>query len=68
MKERVLSVGITNNLLAQKTKINNYEQLKLELNNFQSKEEKLFGNKSFLEIILGLIKNTQKCIIMNLLL
>ena len=59
MKERVLSAGITNNLLAQKTKINNYEQLKLELNNFQSKEEKLFGNKSFLEIILGLIKN--KC-------
>ena len=65
MKERVLSTGITNNLLAQKTKINNYEQLKLELNNFQSKEEKLFGNKSFLEIILGLIKNTQKGIIMN---
>ena len=65
MKERVLSAGITNNLLAQKTKINNYEQLKLELNNFQSKEEKLFGNKSFLEIILGLIKNTQKGIIMN---
>ena len=26
---------------------------------FQNKEEKLFGNKSFLEIILGLIKTTQ---------
>ena len=29
------------------------------LNNFQTREEKLFGNKSFLEIILGLIKKTQ---------
>jgi len=65
MKERMLSNGITNKLLAQKTKLNNNDQLKLELNKFQSKEEKLFGNKSFLEIILGLIKNTQKDLIMN---
>ena len=65
MKERALSTEINNKLLAQNTKINNYAQLKLELNNFQSKEEKLFGNKSFLEIILGLIKNTQKGIIMS---
>ena len=65
MKERILSNGITNKLLAQKTKLNNNDQLKLELNKFQSKEEKLFGNKSFLEIILGLIKNTQKDLIMK---
>ena len=65
MNERILSNGITNKLLAQKTKLNNNDQLKLELNKFQSKEEKLFGNKSFLEIILGLIKNTQKDLIMN---
>ena len=50
MKERALSTGINNELLVQNIKINNYAQLKLELNNFQTKEEKLFGNKSFLEI------------------
>ena len=32
---------------------------------FQSKEEKLFGNKSFLEIILGLIKKTQSDVLSN---
>ena len=32
---------------------------------FQNKEEKLFGNKSFLEIILGLIKSTQNDVLSN---
>ena len=32
---------------------------------FQSKEEKLFGNKSFLEIIVGLIKKTQSDVLSN---
>ena len=35
------------------------------MNNYQSKEEKLFSQKSFLEIILGLVKDTQNNIIMN---
>ena len=56
---------IINRLPFENTKINNFSPLKLELNNFHSKEEKLFGNKSFLEIILGLIKNTQKDLIIN---
>jgi hypothetical protein len=37
----------------------------VELNDFKSKEEKLFGKKSFLEVILGLIKNSQNDIIIN---
>ena len=32
---------------------------------FQSREEKLFGNKSFLEIIIGLIKKTQSDVLSN---
>lgn len=33
---------------------------------FQTKEEKLFGNKSFLEIILGIIKRTQSDVLTNI--
>jgi len=61
MKEGISTQEIQNKLLDSKPKINNLDSLI----NFQRKEEKLFGNKSFLEIILGLIKNTQNDIIMN---
>ena len=37
--------------------------VRTSLDVFQSREEKLFGNKSFLEIILGLIKKTQSDVI-----
>ena len=46
-------------------KVTNLNLLYSELNNFKSKEEKLFGKKCFLEIILGLIKNSQNDIITN---
>lgn len=46
-------------------KINKLASQKMNINCFQNKEEKLFGYKSFLEIILGLIKNAQKNIITN---
>ena len=46
-------------------KINKLPSQKMNINCFQNKEEKLFGFKSFLEIILGLIKNAQKNIITN---
>ena len=46
-------------------KINILPSQKMNINCFQNKEEKLFGFKSFLEIILGLIKNAQKNIITN---
>ena len=61
MKEGISIQEIQNKLLDSKPKINNLDSLI----NLQRKEEKLFGNKSFLEIILGLIKNTQNDIIMN---
>ena len=40
-------------------------RVRTKLDAFQSKEEKLFGNKSFLEIILGLIKKTQSDVLSN---
>ena len=46
-------------------KINNSSPQKLTTKNFLNKKEKLFGLKSFLEIILGLIKNAQNTIIIN---
>jgi hypothetical protein len=39
--------------------------VRTSLDVFQSREEKLFGNKSFLEIILGLIKKTQSDVLSN---
>lgn len=46
-------------------KINEPEAVSLCLNNHQNKEEKLIGYKSFLDKILGLIKNSQKNIILK---
>ena len=46
--------------------INDLYLVNVELNDFKSKEEKLFGKKSFLEVILGLIKNSQNDIIINI--
>ena len=57
MKENVLSY-MTKRALSRNFNINKLSLTK-SLNNFKTREEKLFGNKSFLEIILGLIKKTQ---------
>ena len=64
MKEREITKQIKNEIMAP-IKVNNLNLLYSELNNFKSKEEKLFGKKCFLEIILGLIKNSQNDIITN---
>jgi hypothetical protein len=64
MKEREITKQIKNEIMAP-SKVNNLNLLYSELNNFKSKEEKLFGKKCFLEIILGLIKNSQNDIITN---
>lgn len=64
MKEREITKQIKNEIMAP-IKVNNLNLLYSELNNFKSKEEKLFGKKCFLEIILGLIKNSQNDIIIN---
>ena len=65
MKERILTKESSIKTLGNNSKINQLSFLKFELNNFQRKEEKLFGNKSFLEILLGLIKHAQKDVIIN---
>ena len=57
-KEKKINMNVNN-------KINKLPSQKMNINCFQNKEEKLFGFKSFLEIILGLIKNAQKNIITN---
>ena len=64
MKEREITKQIKNEIMAP-IKVTNLNLLYSELNNFKSKEEKLFGKKCFLEIILGLIKNSQNDIITN---
>ena len=65
MKERE-SVFLKDSIkLEQISKLNEISLTNLNLNNYQSKEEKLFSQKSFLEIILGLVKDTQNNIIMN---
>lgn len=64
MKEREIAKQLTNEILAP-IKVNDLYLVNVELNDFKSKEEKLFGKKSFLEVILGLIKNSQNDIIIN---
>ena len=64
MKEREINKQLTNEILAP-IKVNDLYLVNVELNDFKSKEEKLFGKKSFLEVILGLIKNSQNDIIIN---
>ena len=64
MKEREITKQLTNEILAL-IKVNNLYLINVERNDFKSKEEKLFGKKSFLEVILGLIKNSQNDIIIN---
>ena len=64
MKEREINKQLTNEILAP-IKVNDLYLVNVELNDFKSKEEKLFGKKSFLEVILGLIKNSQNDIINN---
>ena len=61
MKQRSLSTKTKHN------SITNPRLLPIKTNSvsLQKKEEKLFGNKSFLEIILGLIKSTQSDILSN---
>ena len=63
MKERVLTKENSNKKYSRNLKINHFSPVKIVHKNFQMKQEKLFGNKSFLEIILGLIKNTQNDIL-----
>ena len=46
-------------------KINEPKAVTFSLNNYQNQEEKLIGYKSFLEKILGLIKNSQKNLILK---
>ena len=64
MKEREIAKQLANEILAP-IKVNDLYLVNVELNDFKSKEEKLFGKKSFLEVILGLIKNSQNDIIIN---
>ena len=64
MTEREINKQLTNEILAP-IKVNDLYLVNVELNDFKSKEEKLFGKKSFLEVILGLIKNSQNDIIIN---
>ena len=63
MKESLISHR-TKKAFNRTTKINRKNASKC-LNTFQTNEEKLFGNKSFLEIILGLIKRTQSNLLNN---
>ena len=65
MKERE-SVFLKDSIkLEQISKLSEVSLTNMNLNNYQTKEEKLFSQKSFLEIILGLVKDTQNNIIMN---
>lgn len=61
MNQRSLSTKIKHNSLI------NPRLISLRSNTYalKNKEEKLFGNKSFLEIILGLIKSTQNDVLSN---
>ena len=61
MNQRSLSTKIKHNSLINPRLIS----LKSNTYALKNKEEKLFGNKSFLEIILGLIKSTQNDVLSN---
>ena len=65
MKERE-SVFLKDSIkLEQLSKINEVPLTNMNLNNYQSKEEKLFSQKSFLEIILNRIKICQNHLLTN---
>ena len=59
MNQRSLSTKIKHNSLINPRLISSNTYA------LKNKEEKLFGNKSFLEIILGLIKSTQNDVLSN---
>ena len=61
MKQKFISSN-NNNALSRNSRL---FSVRTSLDAFQSREEKLFGNKSFLEIILGLIKKTQSDVLSN---
>ena len=61
MKQNSISSN-NNNVLSRNSRL---FSVRTSLDAFQSREEKLFGNKSFLEIILGLIKKTQSDVLSN---
>ena len=65
MKDNALKKETRNKLKQKNYLIKESSQLKFEINHSHNKEAKLFGNKSFLEIILGLVKNTQNSIVIN---